>query len=109
MQETWTLTNLILQAGAGVLGALAVAGTVKDHNFGFLGHVIAGAAGGGLSGYFAQLSAVTLVTGSGSLNEITAVDNAVIQVLTGACAGSIAMLTIGLLKHGLDQHRSRRI
>jgi hypothetical protein len=46
------------------------------------------------------------VTGSGSFNEISAVDNAVIQALTGACAGGITMLLVGLLKHSVDQHRS---
>jgi uncharacterized membrane protein YeaQ/YmgE (transglycosylase-associated protein family) len=107
MQITWTWANLVIQTVAGLFGALATASAAKDHNFGFLGHAIAGVTGGAISGYFAQTIAVTVVTGNGSLNEIAAVDNAIVQVLTGACAGGIAMLIIGLVKHGIDQHRSK--
>jgi hypothetical protein len=45
-----------------------------------------------------------LVTGSGSLNEITAVDNAVLQGLAGIAAGGCLMLVVGFIKHSID-HR----
>ena len=106
MDPTWTFANLILQTIAGRFGALAAAAAAKDHHFGLVGHTIAGAAGGAVSGYFTQLLAVTVVTASGSLNHVTRVDNAVIQVLTGARAGGITMLAVGLLKHSIYQNRS---
>ena len=99
---TWTFANFAIQLIAGIAGALGAAVAAKDHSFGLFGHTIAGAAGGAFSGYFAQSLVVTVVTGSGSLNETSSVDNAVIQILAGACAGGIAMLAVGLLRHAID-------
>jgi hypothetical protein len=102
---SWTLTNLLLQVIAGVLGAHAVAGAVRDYAFGALGHTITGAIGGGLSGYFLQTVAGRLVTGNGSLTPPSAVDEVLLQVFTGAVAGGILTLLIGLAKHGFDHPR----
>jgi hypothetical protein len=101
---TWTSTNLVIQILTGVLGAHFAAAAAREHGFGFLGHTLAGAIGGALSGYFLQKLAVTLVTGSGSLNEITAVDNAVMQGLAGVAAGGCLTLVVGFIKHSID-HR----
>lgn len=106
MNPTWTFANVILQTVAGLFGAIAGAAATKEHAFGFFGHVVVGTVAGAFSGYFTQRLAATVVTGSGSFNEISALDNAVIQILTGACAGAIAMRIVGLLKHSVDQHRS---
>ena len=100
----WTSTNLIIQIITGVLGAHFVATAAKEYGFGFFGHTLVGAVGGALSGYFLQTLAVTLVTGSGSLNEITAADNAVLQGLAGAAARGCLMLTVGFIKHCIDHH-----
>jgi uncharacterized membrane protein YeaQ/YmgE (transglycosylase-associated protein family) len=100
----WTSTNLVIQILTGVLGAHFAATAASEHGFGFLGHTLVGAIGGALSGYFLQTLAVTLVTGSGSLNEIRAVDNAVLQGLAGIAAGGCLTLVVGFIKHSVD-HR----
>ena len=100
----WTSTNLVIQILTGVLGAHFAATAAREHGFGFLGHTLVGAIGGALSGYFLQTLAVTLVTGNGSLNEIRAVDNAVLQGLAGIAAGGCLTLVVGFIKHSID-HR----
>jgi hypothetical protein len=100
----WTSTNLVIQILTGVLGAHFAATAAREHGVGFLGHTLVGALGGALSGYFLQTLAVTLVTGSGSLNEIRAVDNAVLQGLAGIAAGGCLTLVVGFIKHSID-HR----
>jgi hypothetical protein len=50
---------------------------------------------------FLQTLIGTFVTGAGSSTEPTAVDQALIQGLTGAVAGAIVTLGIGFVKHSL--------
>jgi hypothetical protein len=102
---TWTFTNLVIQIIAGILGGHAAATAAHEHGFGAFGHTVVGALGGALSGYFLQTFAGTVVTASGSLNEPTAVEQAVLQGLTGAAAGGILMLIVGFIKHGVDHHK----
>ena len=94
---TWTLWGLVAQTVPGFFGAHAAASAAHEHRFGFIGHSLTGLVGGALSGAFLQQAAVTIVTGSGSQNPPTVAEIAVIQVLTGAVAGSILMLAIGFL------------
>jgi hypothetical protein len=103
---TWTLTNLVIQVVAGILGGNAAAAAAKEHGFGALGHTITGALGGGLSGGLFQTFVGTIVTGGGSLNEPTAVEQGVLQGLTGAAAGGILTLIVGFIKHSIDEHKS---
>lgn len=91
----WTLANLLIQTVAGFLGAHAAATAAHERKFGFIGHSLAGLAGGGLSGFFLQSIALRVVTGSGSLNAPTNVETAVIEALTGAIAGAIVMFAAG--------------
>ena len=100
----WTSSNLVIQIFTGILGAHFAATAAREHGFGFFGHTLVGAIGGALSGYFLQTLAITLVTGSGSLNEIRAVDNAVLQGLAGIAAGGCLTLVVGFIKHSID-HR----
>jgi len=102
---TWTLTNLIIQIIAGVLGAHAAAHGVKEHSFGAVGHTVAGAVAGGLTGSLLQ-TLVGTVTSTGITVEPTAVEQTILQALTGATAGAVAMLIIGFLKHPIDQRKS---
>jgi hypothetical protein len=104
----WTTTNLVIQIVTGVLGAHFVATAAHEHGFGFIGHTLAGAIAGALSGYFLQKLAVTVVTASGSLNEVDAADNAVLQGLTGLAAGGCLMLVVGVVKHSIDKHRAAK-
>ena len=95
----WTWTNLVIQMIAGILGGHAAASAAHEHGFGAFGHTLVGAVGGGLSGYFLQTLAATMVTAGGDLNEPTAVEQALLQGLTGAVAGGIVTLGVGFLKH----------
>lgn len=94
----WTFWGLIVQIVAGFLGAHAAASASHEHGFGFIGHSLAGLAGGALSGAFLQTAAITVVTGSGSLNAEVGVDTAVIHLITGAVAGAIAMFAVAMFK-----------
>ena len=104
----WTSTNLVIQIVTGILGAHFAATAAREHDFGFFGHTITGAIGGGLSGYFLQQLAVTVVTASGSLNEISAADNAVMQGLAGIAAGGCLTLVVGFIKHAREQHHAQK-
>lgn len=104
----WTSTNLVIQIVTGVLGAHFAASAAEEHGFGFFGHTIAGAVGGAFSGYFLQKLAVTVVTASGSLNEIDAADNVVLQGLTGLAAGGCLMLVVGFIKHSIAKHKAEK-
>jgi hypothetical protein len=105
---TWTLTNLIVQVVTGLLGAHITALVVKEHSFGFMGHTLVGALAGAVSGFFLQTSVITMVTASGSLNEPTAVENAVLQSFAGLAAGGCLMLIVGFARHGIAEHKSQR-
>jgi hypothetical protein len=96
----WTITNLILQTVGGLAGAHFAATALHDHRFGMLGHSLVGLLAGALSGYFIQLLVLTVVTGSGSLNEPRNLDIFVIEGLTGMVVGGIAMAAVGMLLQG---------
>ena len=104
----WSVTNLMIQIVMGILGGHAVAVAAKEHSFGAVGHTVAGAAGGAVSGYFLQTFAATMVTGTGGLNEPRLVEQLLLQGLTGAVAGGIATLVVGFCKHSIDQHKPRK-
>jgi hypothetical protein len=104
----WTSTNLVIQIVTGVLGAHFAASAAHEHGFGFIGHTLAGLVAGALSGYFLQKLAVTVVTASGSLNEVDAADNAVLQGLTGLAAGGCLMLVVGFIKHSIEKHKAEK-
>ena len=93
----WTTTSLYIQIVAGFVGAHIAAAAVRDHGFGFWGHTVVGLIAGALGGYFLQTYVVTVVTGNGSLNEVRAADNFVLQTTTGAALGGIFMLAVGMI------------
>ena len=105
---SWTLTNLVIQAATGILGAHIAAIAAKEHSFGSIGHTVVGTVGGVLSGYFLQTLAVTVVTGSGSMNEPTPAEIGAIQGLTGAVVGACLMLVVGLIKHSIEAHEAQK-
>ena len=105
---TWTFTNLAIQIVAGVIGGNLAAALGKEHSFGVLGHTIAGAVAGALSGYFLQSAVGTLVTGSGEINGVDPVEQAVLQGIAGVVAGAIGTSLVGFLKHGIAQHRTTK-
>jgi hypothetical protein len=103
---TWSITNWVIEIIGGIIGANAAAFAVKEHSFGVLGQTVAGAVGGGLSGYFLQILAVTMVTGADTLNEPRFAEQIILQGLTGAVAGGVAMLLFGIVKQTVGQRRS---
>ena len=96
----WTTTSLVLQTVAGLVGAHMAAIALHDHRFGLFGHSLVGLIAGALSGYFLQVEVLTVVTGSGSLNEPRVAEIFVIEALTGAVVGGIAMAAVGMLLQG---------
>jgi hypothetical protein len=102
----WTFTHLVIQIITGILGGHAAAAASKEHSFGALGHTIAGAAGGALSGVFFQTYVSTVVTASGSMAEPTAGEQAIIQAVTGAVVGGICTLAVGFIKRSIEEHKS---
>lgn len=92
----WT-TNLIAQIVAGFAGAHLAATALHEHRFGWVGHSLVGLIAGALSGCFLQTMAITVVTGSGSLNEPRVAEVAVIEALTGGVVGAIAMAAVGFI------------
>jgi hypothetical protein len=93
----WTTASLIIQIVAGFVGAHLAAGVSHEHRFGFVGHSLVGLITGGLSGWFFQTRAVTMVTASGSLNVVSQPEVFALQGLTGAIVGAIAMFCVGLV------------
>jgi flagellar biosynthesis protein FliR len=102
----WSFTNLAIQFIGGIVGGHLAAAAAKEHSFGAIGHTIAGALGGTLSGLFFQTLAATVVTEAGSVNEPRLVEQIVLQVLTGVIAGGIATLLVAIVRHSMDHHKS---
>jgi hypothetical protein len=93
----WTTTSLYIQIVAGFIGAHLVATAVRDHGFGFWGHTAVGLIAGALGGYFFQTCVVTMVNGSGGLNDVRLADILFLQAAAGAAFGGICMLAVAML------------
>ena len=96
----WTFWGLAVQIIAGFCGAHAVASVSQEHRFGFIGHSLAGLAGGALSGTLLQTTAITILNGGGAENPSTFAEIAFIHALTGGVAGAIAMFAVAIFKKG---------
>lgn len=105
---TWTLSNFIVQLISGIVGGNVAAAVAKEHSFGIFGHTVAGAVGGGLSGYFLQTVVAVLISSGGTYVEPTPIENGIIQGLTGFGVGAVAMMATGIVKHIVDQHRGQK-
>ena len=86
-----------MQMVTGFAGAHTAAGVLHDHRFGWFGHSLVGLIGGALSGYFLQATVLTVVNGGGGMNQPTVAEAVVIEGLTGAVVGAMAMAVIGFL------------
>lgn len=93
----WTTTNLWIQIVGALIGAHIAATAAHEHAFGFWGHTVVGLIAGALGGYFLQTYAVTMVTGSGSLNAPRPPEVIALQAVTGAVLGGIAMIAVGFV------------
>jgi hypothetical protein len=92
----WT-TNLIVQIVFGFAGAHFAATALHEHRFGWVGHSLVGIIAGALGGYFLQALVLTVVNGDGSFNQPRVAEIAVLEALTGAVMGAIAMAAVGFL------------
>jgi uncharacterized membrane protein YeaQ/YmgE (transglycosylase-associated protein family) len=102
---TWTITNLVIEIVAGIIGGLAMAGIAKEHSFGALGHTIIGALGGAFSGYFLQMRVTAVVDFNGEFRQPSdQVTQWFVQAIAGLVAGAILVMAVGLAKHMIDHH-----
>ena len=103
---TWTFTNLVIEIIAGAIGGCAITAVAKEYNFGILGHIVTGALGGALSGYFLQSIAATVVDSTGNVHEASdQLTQWFVQAIAGLVAGAILTMGVGLAKHTIEQHR----
>lgn len=103
---TWTLTNLIIQVIAGIVGGNAVATVAKDHGYGWFGHTATGALGGLLSGYFLQLQALSVVDPTGEFQQMAdQVSQWFVQAIAGLVAGAVVTFSIHLAKYIIEDHQ----
>lgn len=103
MAPEWTITNLLIQAITGVLGAHAAATVAHEHRFGFAGHSLVGLIAGVLSGFFLQKIVMTTVTATGDAMPVTALETGVYQAFAGAAIGALAMMVIGFVRHEMTK------
>jgi len=105
----WTPTNLVIEIIAGAIGGYAIAAVAKEYNFGILSHVVTGALGGALSGYFLQSIAATVVDSTGDVHEASdQITQWFVQAIAGLVAGAILTMAVGFAKHIHKQHRPGR-
>src|SRR5580704_8332239 len=102
---SWTLTNLIIEIVAGIVGGHAIATVAKEHDLGVLGHTVTGALGGAISGYFLQTRVALVVDAGGDIHAASdQVTLWFVQAMTGLVAGAIVTMGVGLAKHAIAQH-----
>ena len=98
------MPHFIIQIVAGIAGGHAAAAAVHDHQFGALGHTIAGAAGGAFTGLLFQ-SVVASVEAS-MFGNPSALELVVGDAIVGAVAGAITTLLVGLFKKEAGERRA---
>lgn len=103
----WSITNLIIEIIAGIVGAHAAGAAAKEYSLGAIGNTLLGAIAGALSGTFFQVQIGTLVNETGEIqpppNQAT---EWVLQVLGGLGAGGVLTLVAGFIKQSIEQHKS---
>lgn len=107
MAPEWTITNLIVQAIAGFLGAHAAATVAHEHHFGAIGHSLVGLISGTLGGYFLQRLVMTTVNGAGDADPMTALEAGIYQAVAGAAIGAIAMMAVGFVRSEMTKTPSK--
>ncbi len=108
---TWTITNLVIEIIAGIIGGHGAAAASKEHSFGVLGHTIAGAVGGAISGYFLQTLVGTVVNGTGDspARRPTSSHSGCYKGSRASRPALFSRWQSGSLKHSIDQHRVGKI
>jgi hypothetical protein len=101
----WTISNLLIQLSAGILGGHLIAAVTREHRFGTLGHTIVAMIGAGLSGIFLQ-TIVRTVTASGNMVVPTPQELIFMQGALGAGVGAISVLAVGFVKDEIERQKA---
>jgi hypothetical protein len=101
----WTVSNLMIQLFAGILGGNMIAVVTREHSLGALGLTIVATIGAGLSGIFLQ-TLVRTVTASGDMVVPTPQELFFMQGALGALAGAISVLAVGFVKDEIERQKS---
>ena len=91
---TWTMTNLMIEIIAGIVGAHIVAIAAREYRFGALGRSVVGAVGG-VGGYL--LDAAMVLNGSNASYVSRPLDQTMAHSLTAAATGGILILAISFV------------
>src|SRR6266576_6334631 len=89
-----SLINLIIQIIAGVVGAHAAGGAVKNYTLGGIGKTIAGAIGGAAGGQLLQELVPTLASAANNFD----IGALVGQIVGGGVGGAILTVLAGVTK-----------
>jgi len=89
-----TLTNLIIQIIAGVVGGHAAGATLKNYTLGAVGNTIAGAIGGAVGGQLLQELAPALAGAAGNVD----IGALIGQIVGGGAGGAILTVLAGVMK-----------
>ena len=92
---TWTMTNLVIEIIAGIVGAHIVALEARGSNFGALGRSVVGAIGGYVGGYL--LDAAMVLNGSNALYVSRLLDQTMAHSFTAAATGGLLILAISFV------------
>ena len=91
----WTMTNLMIEIIAGIVGAHIVAIAARAYRFGARGRSVVGAIGGYVGGYL--LDAAMVLNGSNALYVSRLLDQTMAHTLTAAATGGILILAISFV------------
>jgi hypothetical protein len=100
---TWTFTNLVIQIVAGILGGHAAAGAARVYSFGGWPHHNRRSRGS--SERLLSANPCWHARHWNGQSDRAAVDQVLLQVLSGAVAGGILTLGIGLVKDATSHPR----
>ena len=92
---TWTMTNLMIEMVAGIVGAHVVAIAAREYRFGALGRSVVGAIGGYVGGYL--LDAAMVLNGSNALYVSRLLDQTMAHSFTAAATGGLLILAISFV------------
>src|SRR5271169_280350 len=100
----WTISNLMIQLFAGILGGHMIAAVAPGYRFGALLRTIVATVGAGFSGIFLQ-TLVRTVTASGDMVVPTTQELLFMQGALGAVAGAISVLAVGFVKDEIERQK----
>jgi hypothetical protein len=99
------LVGVVVQAIAGVFGAVAAGTAIRAHSFRIFFNVITGAIGGTAGGLFLHAQIPALINGGGQPNmDASSADDLALRALAGFIAGGLLALIFSVLNLFKDEH-----